>query len=968
MHGGYHSARHLHGDTMTDMVGPAVSPALVGRHSQIDELHDALDESRRGHCVTALVGGEAGAGKTRLVTEFAARLPDDVCTVTGLCVELGSDGVAYAPIAGVMRAFVAEFGAETVLEWAGAGAGVLAALLPDLDVRDTGSDLGRGRLFEVVAIILERAAAEHRVVVVIEDLQWADGSTRDLLRFVNRALAGVPVLLVLTYRTDEMTRTHPLRPFLAELDRSRTAQRIAVPRLTRTQVAQQISGILGSSPASDVVDRVFRRSEGLPFFVEELSCAENDGQSAGLSDSLRDLLLVRVEHLSRPSQEVLRLLSVGGSRASHSVLAAASDLAATELEEHLREAVSASVLRVDGDGYCFRHALLGEALQDDMLPGEHARLHRQFATALSGQPGPRNADTAMRLAYHLFGAGDHSGAFHAYLDAADHAAKTYAYPEAQLALERVLEMWELIDAPERESQTDHASLLARTASMAKHAGELERALTLGDAAIQEFGDDVDLEMRTELALQRARTLSDLGRPATVDELRIVLDALPPEGYELARARLLSTMGARLLMSGDFSAAMDLRRSAVEVAHRIGAHDVELKAMTLVGSAEVQLGEIEKGLATLERAKSLQSVASPGAVLSYHVNASDALCLLGRYEEAARIAQAGIDDARLLGRARTLGSIILGNAAEPLFALGHWDTAEALTDRGLGLDPPMRHFWQLTSLRTSLHLWRGDIDAATRSFADIRPILCSRDVDSQYAVPTARIAAEIALATDDPATAWAAVVDCLDTTVRVAGYDLALLATGARALGARRRSGDDIAADEQRLRTVLDEIGDWGPAPSWRALIDDELAESAQQTAHWAAAVDARQLPAHLKVYAQVRLSEAYLARGDRTNAPTALDAARTAAKELGAGYLTRLVDDIDQPTGAEPHVDNGLTPREREVLRLVAEGCSNGQIGERLVITTKTASVHVSNILAKLGVATRGEAAAIARTALDSGH
>lgn len=953
-----------HDDTMGVMVAPAVSPAMVGRQSQIDELRSALDETDRGHCVTALVGGEAGAGKTRLVTEFAATLPEDVCTVTGLCVELGSDGVAYAPIAGVMRALVAEFGADQVLDWAGAGAGVLAALLPDLDVHDTGSDLGRGRLFEVVAIVLERAAADHRVVVVIEDLQWADGSTRDLLRFANRALADAPVLLVLTYRTDEMTRTHPLRPFLAELDRSRAVQRVAVPRLSRAQVGQQIAGILGSSPSGDVVDRVFGRSEGLPFFVEELACAENDGHSGGLSDSLRDLLLVRVEQLSRPAQEVLRLLSVGGSRSSHAVLAAACDLSASALEEHLREAVSASVLRVDGDGYCFRHALLGEALLDDMLPGEHVRLHRQFAAAFSQQTGPRNADIAMQRAYHLFGAGDQQAAFHAYLDAADHAAKTYAYPEAQLALERVLEMWELIDAPERESQTDHASLLVRTSSMAKHAGELERALALGDAAMQEFGDDVDLEMRAELVLQRARTLSDLGRPSTVDELQAVLDALPADGYDYVRARLLSTMGARHLMSGDMSAAKDLRLSAVEVAHRIGAHDIELKAMTLVGSAEVQLGQIKEGLATLERAKSLRSIASPGAALSYHVNASDALCLVGRYEEAAHIAKAGIDDARTVGRARTLGAIILGNAAEPLLALGRWELAEQLIDRGLALDPPMRHFWQLTGLRTSLYLWRGDIDQAKESFADISHVPHQPGVDPQYAAPTLRLAAEIALAMDDAATAWSSIAHGLDSMHRVAGYDLPLIATGARALAVRRRAGEDIAADERRLRAMLEDIGDWGPAPSWQALTYAELA-GAGQPGYWTAVVDAKRLPAHLRAYARVRLGEAYLASKDRINAPAALDAARTAAEELGAGYLTSLVHGLDRPTTPVPHADGGLTPREREVLRLVADGCSNGQIGERLFISTKTASVHVSNILAKLGVSTRGEAAAIARTTVN---
>lgn len=946
---------------MTDMVSPAVSPSMVGRQSQIDELRSALDQCRRGHCVTTLVGGEAGAGKTRLVTEFAAGLPDDVRTATGHCIELGSDGVAYAPIAGVMRSMVAEFGAETVLDWAGAGAGVLGALLPDLDVRDTSSDLGRGRLFEVVAMVLERAAAHHRIVVVIEDLQWADGSTRDLLRFAIRALADVPILLALTYRTDEMMRTHPLRPFLAELDRSRTAERITVPRLTRPQVAEQIASIWCSSPDNTVVDRVFRRSEGLPFFVEELAGAERDGHSTGLSDSLRDLLLVRVERLPQPAQDMLRLVAVGGSGISHTLLADASDLSGADLETHLRDAVSASVLQVDGDGYAFRHALLSEAMQDDMLPGEQTRLHRQFAQAAE-QAGPRNAATAMRLAYHQYAAGDHTAAFRAYLDAADHAAKTYAFPEAQFALERVLEMWDLVAEPERESGSDHASLLVRTASMAKHAGELERALALGDAAIREFGDGADLDLRADLVLQRSRTLSDLGRPVSVDELQATLDLLPFEGHDLSRARLLSTMGARHLMLGDLEAAKSIRLQAAEYAERAGAVDVALKATTLVGSAEIQLGDIEAGLATFERAKSMQSDASPAAVLSYHVNASDVLCLLGHFEEAASIAKAGIDDATAVGRARTLGAIILGNAAEPLIALGRWDKADQLITRGLELDPPMRHFWQLTSLRTAILLWRGDVDAAERTFGEVRQIAGQRDVDPQYSISASQLAAEIALARNDADEAWALVASCLDATRRVWGYGLPLLATGARALGVRRRTGADIAADERRLRTELAAVGDWGPAPSWRALVDAELA-SPGDPALWQTVAEAPWLPAHITAYALARVGEAHLEHGERDAAAVALETARTAADDLGSGYLTRLVDDLVRRggIGGTPAGGNGLTPREREVLRLLCDGCSNGQIGDRLFISAKTASVHVSNILAKLGVSSRGEAAALAR-------
>lgn len=942
---------------------------MVGRKSELGELRDALAATLEGHAVTVLVGGEAGAGKTRLVSEFGDGLAAEVRVHTGQCVELGGDGLAYASIAGIVRSMVAEHGAHTVAGWAGAGAGALTRLIPELAQDDTATDPGRGRLFEVVTLLLERAAAEQPLVVVIEDLQWADGSTRDLLRFAIRALADARLLLVLTYRTDEMSRTHPLRPFLAELDRLRTVRRVIVPRLQESEVAEQVTGIWGRPVDDDVVDRVYRRSEGLPFFVEELAGAEYDGAHAGLPDSLRDLLLVRIELLSEQTQQLLRLIAVGQTGwIAHAQLAAASDLSASDLDESLREAVSANVLKVEGDGYAFRHALLCEAVQDDTLPGEHARLHLRFAAALAAHAEPASAASAMQRAYHLFAANDHTAAFRAYLDAADRAAETYAYPEAQFALERVLELWDRTPDAQSVAGCDRAALLARASSMAKHAGELDRALALGEAATKEFGEDADLFVRTDLVLQRYRILSDLGRPLPESQLQDALAALPADGAPALRARLLSVLAARRLMDGDFDGSQAAATEAIEVADSIDAYDVRLKALTLIGSAQVNAGAVEDGLETLERAREVRS-ASPGARLSYHVNASDALCLVGRYHEAARIAKAGIDDAREIGRARTLGAIILGNAAEPLLALGRWETAERLIKRGLELDPPARHRWQLTSLRVAQLLWQGQVDEAVRAFHDLRHVAANPDVDPQYSIPAARIGAEIQLARDDAAAAWAGVVECLDATHRIRGYDLPLLATGARALAVLRRTGGDHSDAEARVYAELDRIGDWGPASSWRALVDAELATSDPVSA-WQRAVAAEQLPAHLGAWARYRLAEAYVEAGERAAATEALRAATESAEAMGAGLVVRYASDLARRARlgdtADGSTDHTLTPRELEVLRLVAAGRSNRQIGEKLYISAKTASVHVSNILAKLDVSSRTEAAAYAHELLDT--
>lgn len=956
---------------MPGMVAAAVSPSMVGRRTELGELHHALGECRDGHAVTVLVGGEAGAGKTRLVSEFANTTADSgTVVVSGHCVELGSDGLAYAPVAGVVRSLITEFGLTEVIGWAGAGGGALAGLLPEHELQDTVGDPGRGRLFEVVTILLERASARGPLLVLIEDLQWADGSTRDLLRFAIRALADAPVMLALTYRTDEMTRTHPLRPLLAELDRVRGVRRLRVPRLSAPEVAEQVAAIWAREVPPDVADRVYRRSEGLPFFVEELASAESDGQTTGLSESLRDLLLVRVEQLSGPTQELLRLLSVGGTRVGHPLLASVTELSPAELDTGLREAVSASVLSVDGDGYCFRHALLCEALQDDMLPGESARLHRRYAAAIAGGPATMDSSAlAMETAYHLFEARDHVGAFGAYLEAARHATRTYAFPEAQFAYERALELWSLVPDPADASGMDHSTLLSRTASAARHAGELERALAIGDAALLEIGRDGDVEARTELVQVRFRTLNDLGRPAPEAEIAETIDALPDEGPPRMRARLLLALCARRLLSADFRGAEIASAEAAGIAEVIDAPGLQMKALTILGPAQAHTGRVDEGLATMARARTLDGSAS-GALLTYYSNMSDVLCLLGRFEDAAAVALEGIDHARTMGRSRTLGALIVGNAAEPLFALGEWDRAEKMSDRGLELDPPTRHRWQLTGMKATVQLWRGHAERAERGFADLQPVVTQRIADPQYVIPFSRLGADIALARDDAPTAWGLVERCLDDVARHAGYDLQLLATGARALGRLGYEGRDVDAETTRVYAELDRIGDWGPAAAWRALVDAELGDD---PAAWCAVQEHDPLPVHLLAYARCRLAAAQLAAADRTAAETELRRAADEAEKLGAGSILSLVRDLARRGGLsgapeEPAAEpgHGLTPREVEVLRLVAAGRSNRQIGEELFISAKTASVHVSNILAKLGVSGRGEAAAVAHDLLGS--
>ena len=327
---------------------------LVGRTDQRARLRGVLDEVIADGSRFVLLGGDAGAGKTTVIDAFTADLfsaLDDrkAQLVRCQCVPLGGDGLPYAHIVGSLRELVAQHGREQVLEWAGAAAPALGVLLPDLTGRPPEGDSIRLQLFEAVTRLWEQASEHAPLVVVLEDIHWADESTRHLLRFGARALTDAQVMILASYRTDELTRRHPLRPFLAEIGRLPGAVRIDVPSLSRAEVAELLTRLLERPPTNAVIDTVYRRSEGIPYFVEELTRSAARG-CIDMPDTLRDALNVRVQNLSAGAQQVVELAAVAGNHVEHALLAAAAGGATVDLDSGLREAIDAAVLTADESG------------------------------------------------------------------------------------------------------------------------------------------------------------------------------------------------------------------------------------------------------------------------------------------------------------------------------------------------------------------------------------------------------------------------------------------------------------------------------------------------------------------------------------------------------------------------------------------------------------------------------------------
>jgi ATP/maltotriose-dependent transcriptional regulator MalT len=967
---------------------------MIGRTTDLDALRAEFELSLAGQPRAVVIGGEAGIGKTRLVDEFTERVSHRATVLTGQCVDLGADGAPYAPFTAVLRGLMkslgtGEEGRDRLLDAAGAGRAVLPVLLPELSGVATATErAGAERLYELVAVLLETASHEHPIVIVIEDIHWADAATLEMIHFLVRMLAASRILLVMTYRSDEVPRGHPLRSQLPELERTRRLVRLDLKRLTRAEVRAQLGAIRGASPSAEAVDAVYRRSEGVPFFVEELACADNDGVDV-LPDTLRELLLVRYERLSESTQAVLRLMSAGGLCVEHKLITEVFDGSAEELEAAVREAFQASLLIANDTEYAFRHALVHEAIHTDLLPGERTRFHSRYAAALEADTAACTSEQAV-ISYHWMMAHDLTRAFSAALDAMISARDAYANAAAAHMGERALELWDQVPDAGELARRSHVDLLRETSVLLRDAGEGERALALINLALDEC-PATDVEVYAQLLREKATFLAGLSRPGSTAILEQALALIPDDGQNRTRALLLGDLSARLMLEARFDDAVRIATNAIEVGTLSNATSRLSVAHTIRGVSQAGRGDFDAALADLEIARELAQ-ASDQAMLRYRVNASDVMTLLGRYDDAIEIGEAGSRRARELGVERTSGAMLFSNTVEALLALGDWTRAEELLGPALALDAPPGFQVHLQRMRMWLSIWRGDVATAAELVRKWRAgMLVQSQLEMQSRLGFARVEAEIALAQGDLDGAWHAASELLSAQHRtMSGYDLPLLAVAARVIARYRIDGRstkiDLDAAETALRAVLDQSESWPTASVWIPLFDAELSDSREQGTDVQAwervvvAVSQPIAPAHLKPYALFRLAQAHLEAGDRAAADEAACASRLAASSLGAGLVVGWVDDLARRAGLDLGADGAsdsssttyapspspnvhLTDRERQVLELIGHGMSNKQIGERLFISTKTASVHVSAILRKLGASSRTEAVYLAQHA-----
>ncbi len=975
---------------------------FVGRVAELAELELALHEASARRPVLVLLGGDSGVGKTRIVAELEQRAGNRSAALVlrGGAVEEADGELPYAPILSALRPLVRE--CHPVLTQLSRGSRAqIARLLPGLSEEDNGSAAqadpsSQLRLFEALLELLDLLSESDPVVLILEDVHWADRSTRAFIAFLARSLREERVMLLLTYRSDELHRRHALLPLLTELERLDRARRVLLSPFDRSELAEALGDILGDPPSEDLIERMYIRSEGNPLYTEELLAAGLDGRGA-TPQSLRDAFLLRIERLSPAAQRAVRPIAVGRALDEATVVHITGADHEAVLEA-LREAVSQQVLCTgDDDGrLCFRHALLREAVYDDLLPGERGELHLALARAYEKLiDGEREIDIerAGTIAHHYAAAGDQPNALRATVRAALAARNVHAFGESADLAERALELWPRVPEPVQTAGLDHVALLQLAATGHRNGGDRTRAEVLLQSALEELSADDDPRTYSRLLAQVAGNRWALNRQLeAVETAQRALALLPAGEATHDRAALLAWLARRQTLRGRFRDAVRDGQEALATAIAAGDRRSEADALNTLGMALSGLGEVDDGIARLRSAIQLacenEELDSEATAYS---NLSDMLAAAGRTAEALATAREGLEEVtRRSNRKRPWLHLTV---SEHAFAAGDWDTARA----HLGLAPSSGvlgiELIHNRLRRAQLALGDGDEDVAEEAMTEIEPLV-GVSSEPQWIGAFGTLMAELRRRQRDLQGARAAVAAtldrvelCTDEVAQIASVSAVGLTVEAdvaqRARDLREKADERDALTRarihmQRLNAAAQEGGPVERA--WCAIAAAELtrARGRHDPAAWLKASTAwesieRPYPAAI---ARWRAAEEHVAAGDRAAAAQAAATSLETARRLGSRWLvaelTGLAErarlDLDQGVAAQrpalPEDEEedpfGLTARERQVLALIAEGATNRQIGAALFMAEKTASVHVSRILSKLGVHSRTEAAAVA--------
>jgi DNA-binding CsgD family transcriptional regulator len=933
---------------------------FVGRTPELEELEHALGAARAGSGRSVLVAGEAGIGKTRLASELASRARDAGFEVfLGRSIDLVGTELPYQPFVEALRPLGEPWG----------------------DGQAAGSQL---QVFEETLALLTGRAASAPVLLVLEDVHWADTSTLDLVVYLAHNLAGRRVLMLATYRADESGSAERVRRLADGVRRSGSGVVLELGPLADEELEALIGARAGAALPAALANTIVSRSEGNPFFAEELLAAAGDDRLE-LPRRLRDLLLQRIGRLDPQTQSLLRLAAAAGRDVGHTLLSALAARPEQDVRGSLREAVEQGVLVADQatGSFRFRHALLAEAIYATILPGEREELHAKLAEELARS----GAASPAELAQHWEAASRSAEALTASVDAARQAEAVFGLAEAHAHLERALALWQTVPDAAELTGLDLAGLCAWTAQRASQVGASVQAVELARRAIELVGAS-DSHRSSFFHVRLGEYLYETGNDeAGLAALEHAVEIVPAEPPSEERAYALASLAGGVMLAWRHAESLRVAEEALALARAVPALEAEVRALTVLGIDLSYLGRGNEGLVRFHQAVQLaEEIADHWGLERAYINLTDALTMVGRPRESAHVGQAGLEALRRYGIESPL---LVSNQIEALLAIGAWDEADALSAAALRTMASSFPY-SLLIVRALVETGRGELDAARAHFEAAAVTLRKDRGLGLYDAWLADLALWQRRWTDadaavDEGLTQARQPEAAQIRVQVCARGLRAQAELA-ALARARRDTDGLRDRLDRAEMLLAVARDAAAAASaitpnaagWLALCEAEYirARAEVRPEAWADAAttwDRLERPP-LAAYCRWREAEALVAVGaSRTEASVPLREAHAVAAGLKAKPLLRELEllaerarlELAPPEASLPEGESleqtlGLTPREAEVLTLVAGGYTNREIADKLVISVKTASVHVSHILRKLDVPNRREAAAVA--------
>ena len=945
------------------MPGRSGTAGLLGRELEQAGLHDALSLALIGEHQVVVVAGDAGVGKTTLVADLARRAEElGFAVAIGHCLDIEA-GISFGPVIEALTTLLA--GIEDL------DARPLARRMRAFLDPTTPSTAEQRNLLEDLRLATLEAAASGPVLLVLEDMHWADASTRDLAVALSRTARG-RLLFVLSVRTDDLHRRHPARKSLAEIGRVEGGRRLVLGPLDRDSIAEIVAAGSGTSPDPALVQSVLERSQGNPLYAEEITAAG----PGSIPDQLFDLFLARADAMDAGPRDLARTASVDGSRVEVETLAEVTDLERGQLDGFLRDLVDANILQMAGDSLVFRHGLLREAVYDALLPDERTRGHAGFAAVLQArvdaetEPG---LSLLSRLAFHWTAAHNLPRTLESSVRAGL-AAKRAGAAESLTHLERALSLWDRV--PDAEDLAGHpqAELVVILAEATNELGDRKRWQALVREAVGLMRPDTEPLLASRVYSALGDCYPDTHETVTREEAVRLAIQYAGERPSEERAHAQTVQAAYLLHEHDYTGSCDSAARAADAARSIGATETLAKALLYGGWAAMALGRYKEAIALLREMVGVSRQAGrTGRAISGLSNLAWVHMLAGQVDEGLEAARQGYEEGLALGlpvQAATCGE----QMQSALTWQGRLEESEHLLGklRELGL-PAYRWQWQ----RVELWLARGEAEAAAPLLAE----LPEEDFPHQDAalaqVQLAEMLDELPLALEAASTYLAQSGTSHSPTESAGSARI-----GFQALALTQSMPQAQTNALRALSTRHLAVAHAGLTDDWRASYDGvQLALAEAYTARVegrpaikefrAAAQLAAPFGNFLALEPRLDLAQELLAHGGRDEGRELLGECWREAHEMGALAVERRAvrlatrSRVPLPTEAsEAGPLSRLTPREREVLDLLATGATNKMIARSLFMSEKTASVHVGRILDKLGVQNRGEAAALARRVL----